>query len=68
MRKIFPRTKDVYRVPDWVPIVFVVLSGAIIISLTVFKPIYTVPGLLITVLGIPVYHYWDKAPKRKSGI
>ena len=60
MRKLFPKTENVYRVPNFVPIVFVILSLLIIITLTIFKPAYTVPGLLITLLGLPVYNFWKK--------
>lgn len=60
MRKMYPKTHDVYRVPNWIPMVFVILAGIIIISLTIFKPMYTVPGLLITLLGLPVYGHWKK--------
>ena len=63
MRKIYPKTQDVYQVPNWVPMTFVILSSIIIISLTIFKPIYTVPGLLITLLGLPVYKHWNKKKK-----
>lgn len=64
MRKLYPNVTGVYRVPDWVPIVFVILTGVIIISLTIFKPIYTVPGLLITFMGIPVYDYWNETHQK----
>ena len=65
MRKLYPKTKDVYQVPNWIPITFVVLASIIIISLTVFKPMYTVPGLVITILGLPVYKLWNKKHKIK---
>lgn len=60
MRKLFPRQRHTYRVPSFVPILFVILASFIIITLTVFKPHYTVPGLLVTLVGIPVYHFWQK--------
>ena len=60
MRKKFPKTENVFQVPNWIPITFVILSSIIIISLTIFKPLYTVPGLAVTLLGLPVYNYWKK--------
>ena len=63
MRKIYPNKEDVYRVPDWIPITFVALASVIIIALTIFKPVYTVPGLIITLLGLPVYSHWKKKKK-----
>ena len=64
MRKLYSDKKDVYKVADFIPITFVVLSSIIIISLTIFKPTYTVPGLLITFAGIPVYNLWKKHRKK----
>ena len=66
MRKIYPKKEGVYQVPDWIPITFVILASIIIIALTIFKPVYTVPGLIITILGLPVYKFWNKKRKIKS--
>ncbi len=52
--------------PDWerpykawgypvVPALYILLAGAIAVDLLVFKTKYTLPGLLIVLLGIPVY-------------
>ena len=60
MRKLYPQKEGVYRVPNWIPITFVVLASIIILALTIFKPMYTVPGLVITLLGLPVYSCWKK--------
>jgi len=60
MRKVYPKKEGVYQVPSWIPITFVILSSTIIIALTIFKPMYTVPGLIITLLGLPVYKHWQK--------
>ena len=64
MRKIFPKAKDTYRVPDYIPVIFIILASTVVIVLTVFKPLYTIPGLVITIAGIPVYEIWRK--KRES--
>ena len=66
MRKLYPDRKDVYQVPNFVPITFIVISSIIILMLTFFKPLYTVPGLLITFAGIPVYNLWKRHKKVKS--
>lgn len=39
------------------PALYIVLAGIICVSLLVYKPMYTFPGLAIVLLGIPVY-YW----------
>ncbi|MBR2069389.1 MAG: amino acid permease [Candidatus Gastranaerophilales bacterium] len=61
LRKMYPKTQDIYRVPTFVPVAFIILASIIILTLTLAKPLYTVPGLIITLLGIPVYYYWKKA-------
>ena len=66
MRKLYPKAKDVYRVNNFIPMTFIVLASIIILTLTFFKPTYTVPGLLITFLGIPVYNLWEKSSKKRK--
>ena len=63
MRKKFPQTKEVYKVPNWIPVTFIILASVVVLILTIFKPAFTIPGLFISLLGIPVYHYWES----KSG-
>lgn len=60
MRKMYSDTKPDYKVNSFIPIAFLIISSYILISLTIYKPLYTVPGLFITLLGIPVYHIWAK--------
>lgn len=49
-----------FRINNFFPISFLVLGSYIIICLSVFKPLYTIPGLLITIAGIPVFHIWKR--------
>ena len=63
MRKLYPDVKDVYRVPNYIPIIFIILSVIMICFLTIFKPAYTIPGLIISALGLPVYDFWQKRHK-----
>ncbi len=60
MRKMYKNTQNVYRVPSFIPVVFIAVCSVIVIILTLFKPAYTIPGLIITLLGIPVYNWWAK--------
>lgn len=53
-----------FRINNFFPVAFIICAGYVIICLTVFKPMYTVPGLLITLAGIPVFHFW----KRKESV
>ncbi len=44
----------------WLPALYLLLTGAILVNLLVQKPLYTWPGLLIVVLGVPVYYVWKR--------
>jgi APA family basic amino acid/polyamine antiporter len=44
----------------WMPAVYLALTGAVMVNLLVEKPLYTWPGLLIVVIGIPVYFVWKR--------
>src|SRR5574344_240984 len=48
-----------FKVPDIFPLIFIILSAYIIICLTIYKPLYTLPGLLITLAGLPVFDVWQ---------
>ena len=43
-----------------VPAIYIVMALFIIISLIILKSEYTWPGLIIVLLGIPVYYLWKK--------
>ena len=42
------------------PFLYIVFAGMIEILLLLYKPNYTWPGLIIVLLGIPVYFIWKK--------
>jgi APA family basic amino acid/polyamine antiporter len=42
------------------PAAYIALAGLIEILLLLYKPSYTWPGLLIVLLGIPVYFFWRR--------
>jgi APA family basic amino acid/polyamine antiporter len=42
------------------PALYLVLTGAVMVNLLVMKPLYTWPGLVIVVIGIPVYFVWKR--------
>jgi len=48
------------------PAAYIAAAGFIEILLLVYKPNYTWPGLIIVLLGIPVYYLWRK-PRPSSG-
>jgi APA family basic amino acid/polyamine antiporter len=49
----------------FLPILYIVMAGWICIVLLRYKPQYTWPGLIIVLLGIPVYLYWSR---RSAGL
>lgn len=46
-----------------IPALYIIIAVCIMIDLLIYKPDYTWPGLIIVVVGIPVYFLW----KRNSG-
>ena len=45
----------------WLPILYLLVVGFIEVALLIYKPLYTWPGLLIAVLGVPVYYLWRRS-------
>ncbi len=43
---------------------FIVVAFYIILCLAIYKPTYTLPGLLITFAGLPVFGFWYRAKQR----
>jgi APA family basic amino acid/polyamine antiporter len=50
----------------YIPILYIIITSAISVILLIYKPDYTVPGLGIVLLGIPVYFVWDRSRKKKG--
>ena len=59
-RKKFPNKSKHFKIHNFFPITFIILATYIVICLSIYKPMYTIPGLLITLAGIPVFHIWKK--------
>jgi APA family basic amino acid/polyamine antiporter len=57
-----PRPYRAFGYP-MVPAIYILTTVTIMIILLIYKPNYTFPGLIIVILGIPVYYLW----KRHSG-
>lgn len=60
-RKKYPNENKKFRINNFFPVTFLILASYIVICLSIYKPLYTIPGLLITIAGIPVFHIWQKA-------
>ena len=46
-----------------VPAAYILVAGVIEVLLLAYKPNYTFPGLVIVLLGVPVYFLWRKKAK-----
>ena len=62
LRRTRPDMERPYRAIGYpvLPIVYIVVAGLIEVLLLLYKPNYTWPGLIIVLLGIPVYFLWRK--------
>ena len=69
LRKSRPDAERPYKAFGYpvVPALYVVATTALCIDLLVFKPAYTWPGLIIVLLGIPVYFLWRRGSAGKGG-
>lgn len=57
LRKKWPQAERPYKAFGYpfLPILYVALASAICIILLIYKPQYTWPGLIIVLLGVPIY-------------
>jgi basic amino acid/polyamine antiporter, APA family len=62
LRRIRPDVARPYRVLGypWMPALYLAAMGLLMVDLLVMKPLYTWPGLIIVMIGIPVYFVWRK--------
>jgi APA family basic amino acid/polyamine antiporter len=60
LRRTRPDLERPYRAWGYpvLPAAYILLAGAIEALLLVYKPNYTWPGLIIVLLGVPVYYFW----------
>jgi len=62
LRRTRPAMERPYRAIGYpvLPGIYILVAGLIEILLLLYKPKYTWPGLIIVMLGVPVYLYWRK--------
>ncbi|MGQ9805725.1 MAG: APC family permease [Chlorobiales bacterium] len=65
LRKTKPDAERPYKAIGYpvLPALYIAVAAAICIDLLIFKPNYTYPGLLIVLLGVPVYFLWKREAK-----
>jgi APA family basic amino acid/polyamine antiporter len=66
LRRTRPGMERPYRAIGYpvLPAVYIFLAGLVELLLLLYKPNFTWPGLLIVLLGIPVYFVWKKKEVR----
>jgi APA family basic amino acid/polyamine antiporter len=62
LRRTRPDAPRPYRAIGypWLPAIYIVMALFIDVVLLLYKPQYTWPGLVIVLLGIPVYFLWSR--------
>ena len=62
LRRTRPDMERPYKAIGYpvLPVLYILVAGLIEILLLLYKPNYTWPGLIIVLLGIPVYFLWRK--------
>jgi len=65
LRRAKPEMERPYKAFGYpvLPALYILTAGLIEILLLIYKPDYTWPGLIIVLLGAPVYFVWRKSPK-----
>jgi basic amino acid/polyamine antiporter, APA family len=60
-----PRPYKAFGYP-FIPIIYILLAATICVVLLKYKPTYTWPGLIIVLIGIPIYFILEKRIKLKA--
>jgi APA family basic amino acid/polyamine antiporter len=68
LRRTHPEAERPYRAVGYpiLPAIYIVMALFIDVVLLRYKPQYTWPGLIIVLLGIPVYYLWKRNPDPAS--
>jgi len=66
LRKNRPEAERPYKAFGYpvLPLIYIVMGSAFCTLLIVYKPQYTWPGLIITLIGIPIYYLVLKGGKK----
>jgi APA family basic amino acid/polyamine antiporter len=61
-----PRPYKAFGYP-FLPGLYIVMAAGICAALLRYKPQYTWPGLILVLLGVPVYMFWSRSAKARLG-
>jgi basic amino acid/polyamine antiporter, APA family len=64
-RPEIPRPYKAFGYPV-IPAIYIITTAFIMVILLIYKPNYTFPGLVIVLLGIPVFYFWKKYNKSNN--
>lgn len=67
LRKKRPDAERPYKAFGYpiIPALYILIAVLIMVILLIYKPIFTWPGLIIVVIGIPVYYIWKAVNSKK---
>jgi APA family basic amino acid/polyamine antiporter len=62
LRKKWPDRERKYKAFGYpvFPIIYILLATFVMVDLLIYQPTYTWPGLVIVLIGIPVFYLWKK--------
>lgn len=60
-----PRPYKVVAYP-YLPVIYILLAGFVVINLLLYKPLYCWPGLIIVLSAVPVYYIWKSLQKKAN--
>jgi len=69
LRRTHPGAERPYRAAGYpvLPAIYIVMALFIDVVLLRYKPQYTWPGLIVVLLGIPVYYAWSRSGRQNAG-
>jgi APA family basic amino acid/polyamine antiporter len=69
LRKKMPGTPRPYKAFGYpvVPVLYMLCMLFIMVDLLIYKPLYTWPGLIIVLIGVPVFFVWKRKGKKVMG-
>jgi APA family basic amino acid/polyamine antiporter len=70
LRKLKPHADRPYRAFGYpiIPLMYILFATIILIVLLLYRPATTVPGIVIVLLGVPVYFFFRYKASRESDI
>lgn len=70
LRKTRPQLERPYKAVGYpvLPVLYIVMGISFCVLLIIYKPKFTWPGLIITLLGIPVYYFINARKKNNKSI